>query len=382
MRAVVCHETELSVREIPDPVPRPGQIVLEVVRAGICGSDLHARQHGDVVADAAAKIGIDDIFRRRDEAVFGHEFSGRILDYGPGSRKPWASGTPVVAFPMYREDGRTRMTGLSPSAPGAYAERVLVQECMTMPIPNGYSPELAAMTEPMAVALHAVRKSRVGRKETAVVIGCGPIGLAVILMLKARGVRHVVASDFSGVRRDLARRCGADEVIDPATDSPWASFEESGKYYTQAPKVLDLAFSSMQQLRKFPLLPWGKVMRAAEKAGATPTGPVVFECVGVPGMIEHCIDSAPLYSRIVVVGVCMEPDTISPAMGINKELSLQFVFAYDPSEYHQALQLMASGKVDASILHTATIGLDAVAGMFAELASAEHHAKVLIDPAR
>ena len=251
-----------------------------------------------------------------------------------------------------------------------------------MPIPNGYSPELAAMTEPMAVALHAIRKSRIGKKETAVVIGCGPIGLAVILMLKARGVRHVVASDYSAVRRDLAVRCGADEVVDPAVDSPWASFAEGSKYYTQAPQVLDLAFSTMEQLRKVPLLPWAKVMRAAEKAGATPSGPVVFECVGVPGMIEHVIDSAPLYSRIVVVGVCMEPDTISPSMGVNKELSLQFVFAYDPSEYHQTLHLMSEGKVDASILHTDTIGLGEVAAMFDELASAEGQAKVLIDPSR
>jgi threonine dehydrogenase-like Zn-dependent dehydrogenase len=382
MRAVVCHETELSVRELPDPVPGAGQIVLEVVRCGICGSDLHAREHGDVVADAAAKIGIDDVFRRRDEVVFGHEFSGRVLDYGPRTRGNWARGTPVVAFPMYREGDRTRMTGLSPNAPGAYAERVLVQECMTMPIPNGYSPELAAMTEPMAVALHAVRKSRIGKKETAVVIGCGPIGLAVILMLKARGVRHVVASDFSAVRRDLAVQCGADDVVDPAATSPWAGFADSRKYYTRAPQVLDLAFSSMEQLRKVPLLPWAKVMRAAEKAGATPSGPVVFECVGVPGMIEHVIDSAPLYSRVVVVGVCMEPDTISPAMGVNKELSLQFVFAYDPSEYHQTLHLMADGKVDASLLHTDTIGLADVPAMFDELGSAEGQAKVLIDPSR
>lgn len=382
MKAVVCHETELTLRDLPDPVPGPGQIVLEVIRCGICGSDLHAREHGDVVADAAAKIGIDDVFRRRDEVVFGHEFSGRVLDYGPGTRRAWPTGTPLVAFPMYREDGRTRMTGLSANAPGAYAERVLVQECMAMPVPNGYSPELAAMTEPMAVALHAVRKSRIAKRQTAVVIGCGPIGLAVILMLKARGVRHVVASDFSAVRRDLARSCGADDVIDPAATSPWASFAEGGKYYTRAPQVLDLAFSSMEQLRKVPLLPWAKVMRAAEKAGATPSGPVVFECVGVPGMIEHVIDSAPLYSRIVVVGVCMEPDTISPSMGINKELALQFVFAYDPGEYHQTLQLMAHGKVDASVLHTDTIGLAEVPRMFEELASAQGQAKVLIDPSR
>ncbi|GAB3264309.1 zinc-binding dehydrogenase [Alteromonas gracilis] len=380
MRAVVCYETELSVREIPDPVPGPGQIVLDVVRAGICGSDLHARFHGDDVADAAARIGLDDVFRRRDEVVFGHEFSGRIRAYGPQTRRAWEPGTPVVAFPMYRDGDRTRMTGLSPSAPGAYAEQVIVQESMTFPVPDGLDPALAALTEPMAVALHAVRKGHVGRRDTAVVIGCGPIGLAVIAVLKARGVRHVIASDLSGVRRGLARRVGADLVVDPTAESPWSTFQESKRYFTDAPSVLDVAFSSMRALRAVPGLPWARVLRAADRAGATPSGPVVFECVGVPGMIDRVIAEAPMYSRIVVVGVCMEPDRITPSMAINKEVSLQFVFAYDPGEYHDALQMLADGRIDASVLHTGTVGLDGVAQAFEDLGSAEHHAKILIDP--
>jgi threonine dehydrogenase-like Zn-dependent dehydrogenase len=134
------------------------------------------------------------------------------------------------------------------------------------------------------------------------------------------------------------------------------------------------------QLRKVPLLPWAKVLRAAEATGRTPRGPVVFECVGVPGIVDHIINSAPLYTRVVVVGVCMEPDRISPAMAINKEISLQFVFAYDPGEFHDTLQLMTSGKVDPSPLHTGTVGLDGVPQAFDDLATAEHHAKVLIDP--
>ncbi len=379
MRAVVCERTELSVRDLPEPRPGPGQVLLEVVRCGICGSDLHARHHGDDVADAAAAIGFPDIMRREQAVVMGHEFSGRVLEYGPETRRSWPTGAPVVALPMVREGADVQMTGLSAKAPGGYAERVLAQEVFTMPVGNGYSPELAAMTEPMAVAWHAVRKASIGKRETAVVVGCGPIGLAVILMLKARGVRHVVASDYSASRRDLARRCGADVVVDPGAESPWTSFEDS-RYYTSAPPLLDLAFGSVAQLRKVPLLPWAKVLRAAEATGRTPRGPVVFECVGVPGIVDHIINSAPLYTRVVVVGVCMEPDRISPAMAINKEISLQFVFAYDPGEFHDTLQLMTSGKVDPSPLHTGTVGLDGVPQAFDDLATAEHHAKVLIDP--
>ncbi len=246
MRAVVCHESKLEVEDVPDPVPGRGQVLLEVVRGGICGSDLHALRHADQLADLASGIGYHHLMRPHESVVMGHEFSGRVLDYGPGTRKSWASGTPVVSLPMVQLGGKVQMTGLSAKAPGAYAERVLVQEPLTMDVPNGLSPETAALTEPMAVAWHAVRRSGVRKRETAVVIGCGPIGLAVILMLKARGVQHVIASDFSPGRRALAEVCGADVVFDPGVDSPWTGFEKS-RYITDATELADLALSTMDE---------------------------------------------------------------------------------------------------------------------------------------
>ncbi len=379
MKAVVCHETNLVVEELPEPVPGPGQVLLEVVRGGICGSDLHARRHADELADLAAGIGYVDVMRPHQSVVMGHEFSGRVLDYGPSTRKTWSTGTPVVSLPMIQMGDRVQMTGLSAKAPGAYAERLLVQESLTMDVPNGLDPATAALTEPLAVAWHAVRRSGVRKKETAVVIGCGPIGLAVILMLKARGVRTVIASDFSPGRRALAERCGADVVVDPGVDSPWSSFEESS-HITDANDLFDLALGTMGKLRRVPKLPWARVLRAAEAAGATPSGPVVFECVGVPGIIDQVINAAPLATRVVVVGVCMEPDTIRPAMAINKEIELRFVFAYQPHEFHEALQLIAHGTVDPTPLITGTVGLDGVADAFEVLGDPEKHAKILIDP--
>lgn len=137
----------------------------------------------------------------------------------------------------------------------------------------------------------------------------------------------------------------------------------------------------MEQLRKIPLLPWNRLMHAADAVGAAvPKGPVVFECVGVPGIIDQIVKSAPLRSRVVVVGVCMEPDTFQPAMAINKEIDLRFVFAYDPAEFHDTLQMIASGKVDPTPLITGTVGLDGVEGAFDDLGSADRHAKILIDP--
>ncbi len=378
MRAVTCTHAQLEVEEVPDPVPAEGQVLVEVVRAGICGSDLHARKHADELAEVTAKVGYDGIMRSDQSVVMGHEFSGRVLDHGPRTRKAQPPGTTVVAMPLLRQAGRVHATGLSQHAPGAYAERLLVQESLMFPVPNGLSPELAALTEPMAVGLHAVRRGQVGRKRVAVVIGCGPVGLAVIAMLKATGVRHVVASDFSAGRRALARAYGADVVVDPATDSPFASAKEHG-HLTQADQVFDMAVDGMTKLRRLPR--WWQVYRAAEALGATqPAGPVVFECVGVPGMIERVVDEAPISSRVVVVGVCMESDRIQPVMAINKETELRFVLGYTPLDFRDALHLLADGKVDPAPVVTGTVGLPGVAAAFDALGDPEAHAKILIDP--
>ena len=381
MRAVVCHQGQLSVEEVPDPAPGPGQVLLDVERCGICGSDLHARVHADAVADDIAELGYDGFMRTAHRVVMGHEFVGTVREYGAGCRSAWPVGSRVVSLPVLRTGGQIHLTGLSEDAPGGYAEQVLVTEAMTMPVPDGTGAADAVLTEPLAVALHAVRKGRVGAKDTAVVVGCGPIGLAVIAMLKATGVRHVIASDFSAGRRALAERCGADVVVDPAVESPWGSFAEGSRYLTNPVALAELGVDAMEKLRRVPLLPWWRVLRAAEKAGATPRGPVVFECVGLPGMIEQVVTGAPLLSRVVVVGVCMGEDAFRPSMAINKEIELRFAFAYDPAEFHQTLQWIASGKVDVSPFVTGTVGLEGVPGAFEALGDPEQHAKVLVDPA-
>ncbi|NYJ03284.1 threonine dehydrogenase-like Zn-dependent dehydrogenase [Nocardioides thalensis] len=380
MRAVTCHQSKLEVAEVADLVPARGQLLLDVERCGICGSDLHARTHGDETARDVAELGYDGFMRSDQHVVMGHEFVGTVADYGPRTKKAWPVGTRVVALPVLKTDGQIHLTGLSQDAPGGYGEQVLTQQAMTFRVPDEVPVEAAALTEPMAVALHAVRKGQVGAKDVAVVLGCGPIGLAVILMLKASGVRHVIASDFSAGRRALAEKCGADVVVDPAVESPWSSFEESSRYLTNPVALAEVGIDAMAKLRAVPLLPWAHLMRAAEKAGATPRGPVVFECVGVPGMIEHAISSAPLLTRIVVVGVCMGADSFRPSMAINKEVELRFAFAYDPAEFHQTLQWIASGKVDVLPLVTGTVGLGGVAAAFEALGDPERHAKILIDP--
>ena len=378
MKAVTCEHAALKVEELPDPTPAAGQVRLEVVRCGICGSDLHARHGIDAWAELSAKLGYHRFGRSHQPLVFGHEFSGSIAEYGPGTRRKLPTDTPVVALPLLRTKDGIDATGLSLNAPGGYAEQILVQESMMMPVPNGLPAELAALTEPMAVAWHAVRRSEIARKDVAVVIGCGPIGLAVILCLKAKGVDTVVASDFSPGRRALATRCGADVVVDPAAESPYARSPDRG-HVTNAEELFELALETKEKLDRLPT-GWWHAWRLGERLGAGPKNPVVFECVGVPGVISSIVDEAPIYSRVVVVGVCVGPDTFAPAMAINKEIDMRFVLGYTPPEFRETLHMLAEGKIDPRPLITGTVGLAGVETAFDALADPETHAKILVDP--
>jgi len=378
MKSVICHRGELSVADRPAPVPAPGQAVLKVLRCGICGSDLHARHHCDSWHDLMKKTGYDGFMRSDEEVVFGHEFCGEVLDHGPGSAKKIKAGTRVCALPLIRKDDAVDAIGLSQRSPGAYAEQVLVDEAMMIPVPNGLSPDLAALAEPIAVAWHAVRRGEVKKKDVAIVVGCGPVGLAVICVLKAMGVQTIVASDFSPGRRELAKKCGADEVVDPAKDSPYANWKQFG-FLGGLSDGLSLVMDTRDKLGRLPV-PWWHTWRLAEALGLAPKRPVIFECVGAPGVLQSIIDGAPLTSRVVVAGICMKTDQIQPAVAINKEIDLRFVLAYTPLEYRDALHAIASGKLNCAPMITGTVGLGGVDAAFAALGDPERHAKILIDP--
>ncbi len=378
MKAVVCTNAELKVVDRPEPIPSKGQSVLKVLRCGICGSDLHVRFHCDHFGKLLTRVGYNNFPRADEELVFGHEFCGEVIDYGPGSKKSVKPGSRVCVVPMIQHGAEIDAIGLAVRSPGAFAERVLVDEAMMMPIPNGLPDDLAALTEPMAVAWHAVRRGEVTKKDVAVVIGCGPVGLAVICVLKALGIRTIVASDYSAGRRELARRCGAHIVIDPAKESPYRDWKDHEFIGTMS-ELLDLSVGTRKKLGKLPL-PWHQVWRLAEKAGLAPKRPVIFECVGAPGVLQSILDGAPFFSRVVVVGVCMQPDTIEPAMGINKEIELRFVLAYSPLEFRDALHMIAEGKIDCSPIVSGKVGLAGVDNAFTALKDPEKHAKILIDP--
>ena len=340
MRAVVARERRLVVDEVSDPIPLSGDALVAVRACGICGSDLHTLEHADHLVDVADALGSDLDFDPSADYVLGHEWCAEVLDLGPGTEAAVAPGDLVVSVP-YLVRGETLLPlGFVNDAPGGFAERMLLTAALCVRVPNGLDHRRAALTEPMAVALHALNRAAIQPGDTAVVIGCGPIGLALITWLTARGVELIVASDLSAQRRALAAAVGAHVVVDPA-DEP----------------VVDA---------------WRRV------DGLSPL--VVFEAVGVPGMLDQAIFAAPTGSRIVVAGVCMEPDTIRPLIAIVKELDLRFVYAYSEAEFSDTLRSLAEGVIDVSPLVSGTVGLEGVAAAFDVLRAAEHHVKVLVEP--
>jgi threonine dehydrogenase-like Zn-dependent dehydrogenase len=339
MRAAIFRGGDLVVDTMPAPVPAQGQVLVNTLACGICGSDLHAAKHAHRMVEVTRRMpGRTPMDLSRD-IVFGHEFCCEVLDYGPKTEKKLKPGTRVCAMPVMIEADGPKGMGYSNSYVGGYAEQMLLSAPLMLEVPNGLPTEHAALTEPLAVGVHAVEKGLLKGDEAPLVVGCGPVGLAVIAALRLKNVRPIVAADFSPKRRELAVRMGADVVVDPAKEDPYTKL---------AP---------------------GK--RA-----------VLFECVGVPGLIQQTLEKAPKDAKIVVVGVCMESDAIEPMFGIVKELSLQFVLGYTPEEFARSLRLLAEGAVDAPALITGKIGLGGVKNAFRELGNPERHTKILVEPWR
>jgi 2-desacetyl-2-hydroxyethyl bacteriochlorophyllide A dehydrogenase len=332
MRAAVFHRPgeKLSIEDRQTPVARPGDIVMKVAFCGICGSDLHATEPGPTSLESGT--------------VLGHEFSGVVTqsaspEFQPGDR---VIGLPLQECDECRPSGqgcrdrlgilcpRNRIIGLGAATPGAYAEYLRMPAHHALKVPDGLDLKHAALTEPLAVGLHAVRAAGNLLGARVLIIGAGPIGLAVTMWARLAGAKEVVVSEIAAGRRAKAASIGA-AAIDPAVTKP-------------AP------------------------------------ADVIFECVGVPGLLRQCIDLAPLHGKIIVVGVCRGEDQIFPRVALRKELSIQFVLGYTRDEFGLVLDMLASGRIDAEPLITGVIGLDETPAMFEALRRPGDHAKVLIDP--
>jgi threonine dehydrogenase-like Zn-dependent dehydrogenase len=342
VRAAIARNRTIVVDDIADPVPGPGDALVRVVACGICGSDLHALVHADELVAATTEVGIPLAFDPHLDYVMGHEFSAEVVELGPGTEGvSIAPGDLVTSLPVaLTPTGMEPVGAYSNIYNGGYAELMRLTAGICMKVPNGLDARRAALTEPMAVGRHAVARGGVSSADAAVVLGAGPVGLAVVAELHRLGVETVVVSDYSPRRRATALAMGATEAVDPADDDPIDAWQRVDGRRT----------------------------------------PVVFDAIGVPGSLALAIGHAPMLSRVVVVGSCMQQDTVRPVLPQMKQLTIVFSFAYDPFEFADTLRAIAEGEIDVTPMITGVCGIDGVAEAFTALGAPEQHVKILVEP--
>lgn len=320
MRAIVIHGArDLRIEDRPEDTPGPGQVRLRLAVGGVCGSDLHYFNHGGFGA-----------VRLREPMILGHEVSGHVEAVGPGVAG-FSPGQLVAVSPSrpcgacaYCLEGlpnqclNMRFYGSAmpfPHVQGAFRE-VLVADASQCIDATGLTPGEAAMAEPLAVTLHATTRAGGILGKRVLITGCGPIGVLAILAARRAGAAEIVATDLSDFTLGLAKRVGADRVINTG----------------QEPDAL---------------------------AGYTPNKghfDVMYECSGVAAALAGGI--AAMRPRGVVLQLGLGGDMTLPMMAItSKELELRGSFRFH-AEFAAGVGLMQKGLIDVKPLITHTVGLD------------------------
>lgn len=332
--AVYVGDGRVAVEQVPCPEPGPGEVLVEVAECGICGSDLH------MVFDRFAKPG----------AVLGHEWSGVVADAPAGSG--WAPGDRVVGNsspgcgtcrPCRR--GRPSVC-LRRAAPdfvgyrGAFCEYKSVAADSLIRIPDSLPTRVAALAEPMAITLHAVRLAGVEREDRVLVTGAGPVGLLLVATLRARGITDITVSEPSAARRQQALAVGASRVVTP--DSLAAP-----------PMALPVAE------------PYA----------------VAFECSGHAGALEAALGQLDYAGTLVVVGTGFEPPRVNQNRMIIFELEMIGAYNYDDEGFGPAVELLDRGELPLdALIEPDNIALGDVMASMERLARGEIPSKVMVQP--
>jgi len=211
MRAAIARNGQLRIDDMTDPTPGPGEALVRVAACGICGSDLHALRYADQLVAITVDAGMPAMFDPGRDYVMGHEFTAEVLALGAGAEGgAIAEGDLVCSLPVaLTATGVEAVGAYSNVYNGGYAELMRLTAAMCMKVPNGLDHRRAALTEPMSVGRHAVARAAITPKESALVLGAGPVGLAVIAELRRIGVESIVVSDYSPRRRAVATAMGA-----------------------------------------------------------------------------------------------------------------------------------------------------------------------------
>lgn len=331
-------EREFEIKEIEEPTSKNGEVLIDVLKTGICGSDIHNWVAGEPVG-----------------LVMGHEFCGTVTN--PGSREDLKIGDRVTALPIspcghchacrtgnpqYCAETWTYATGLAVTNPGGLAPKMAIRPDMVIKVPNEMSDEEVAMVEPTAVGLHAVHLANIKVGDKVLVVGGGIIGLVSAMLSKKEGASYVALSETNVKRGEKAVELG---VVD--------------EYFN----ALDEDF--------------------LQKATAnTEDGyDVVIDCSGNAPAVTSAIMTARPGGVVVLVGVSSTPITIPTVVAVMKEVALQGAIAYTKEEFVTCIEAIANKQIDVLKFMTKIIGLDDVQAAYEDLTSGNtDQIKILVDP--
>ncbi|KAF9452124.1 sorbitol dehydrogenase [Macrolepiota fuliginosa MF-IS2] len=323
---------DIRIDNIPDPVPKPGQVKVKVTQA-LCGSDLHAYLTN---APVYATNEPHELTGETRPVTLGHEFAGTIVDVGPGvDTIKWAPGMNVVIEPIFscmKEDCLPCSNGTRNICPqiapigmsgwgGGLAEYITVDLQYVHVLPKGVSLEVGACIEPLSVAYHAVKRSGFTPGQTVLIIGAGPIGLFLLKVIRSIDPSSIViVSEPATIRREFALEHGAARVINPATE--------------QVP--------------------------IAVKNTVGPGVHLAFDAAGVQASLDACVDSLRLRGTYVNVAVWEAKSTLDVNLILGKELNFTGSLSYD-RVHEEVIKLVAEGKITGiEKLITSKIALDDV----------------------
>jgi (R,R)-butanediol dehydrogenase / meso-butanediol dehydrogenase / diacetyl reductase len=351
MRAAVYQgRQQIAIDDVPEPELRQGTVKIAVDWCGICGTDLHEYLEGPIFVPTPEQP--HPITGASMPVQLGHEFAGRVVEVGEGVTRAKV-GDPVAVEPIincgqcpecrrgdYHLCRKLGFIGLSGWG-GGFAESAVVPEHLVHQL--GQLPtDLGALVEPIAVSFHAVRLSRIGPGQTAVVFGAGPIGLAALKCLRAAGAGLVVVSEVAAARKEQARRAGADEVIDPREQD-----------------VVE------------------RVQELTDGAGAD----VAFEAAGIPATFQTAIRTVKRGGTVVNIAIWGHPVELNPNDLVLSEVNLVGSICYN-RDHPATIRLMQDGRIDTGGLITKRIKLDQIVDEgFEELVrNKDQHVKILVQP--
>jgi threonine dehydrogenase-like Zn-dependent dehydrogenase len=351
VRAAVLHEGRIEVRETDDPTPGPGQVLVKSLACGICASDIHFMDNPEAAADDDSGLSNYD---PDADIVMGHEYCAEVVDYGPGSQRQWSPGTRVSSIPALLVADGVRIIGQSADAPGGFGEYFLLTEGMTQVVNSDLPDEMVSIADAISVGWSYVKRAEVSSKEVPLVIGCGAIGLSAIASLKRLGIGPIVAADFVASRRETAHQLGADVLVDPAELSPYAAWRE-------------LAYGSSEPMRD--------MMGLLDLPRC-----VVFECVGVPGVLDAIFKGCERGTRIFSAGGPPQGDHMRTMVAKRKGLNIQFGGGPSMTHWNEAFEEVCSGRLDVAPMFGYTVDLAGVPAAIDEARKASGPARIIVKP--